>query len=149
MDTVAPWAASYIGIPFADKGYTRTGCNCFGLLRMVLREQSGVALPEHADRYEDTKDRELLERLFRAGLVVGWETVAERQDGVLRRYQSERPLDCLLLSMCGRACHVGVVVGARSMLHIERGIDATVEKFQPSLKWERRVLGIYRYVRAP
>lgn len=46
----------YVGIHWQPLGRTRAGCDCWGLVRLVLAEQLGVALPscdgyDHADRY--------------------------------------------------------------------------------------------------
>lgn len=29
------WWNEYVGLPFADKGRTREGCDCWGLVRLV------------------------------------------------------------------------------------------------------------------
>jgi hypothetical protein len=42
------WAGEYVGIPFADPGRDRGGCDCWGLVRLILAEQAGLALPSLA-----------------------------------------------------------------------------------------------------
>ena len=39
------WANAYVGLPWADLGRDRTGCDCWGLARLVYAEQLGIALP--------------------------------------------------------------------------------------------------------
>ena len=41
------WANKYVGLPWAWKGRTSEGVDCYGLLRLVYRDERGIALPEH------------------------------------------------------------------------------------------------------
>jgi len=43
------WANRYVGIPYLFRGLDRTGIDCYGLLRLVYREQLGIELP--AEQY--------------------------------------------------------------------------------------------------
>src|SRR5580704_13710594 len=39
----------YIGIPFKDEGSNFDGCNCWGLVRLVLIQEAGIAVPAYGD----------------------------------------------------------------------------------------------------
>ena len=41
------WAEHYVGIPYRPLGRDRDGCDCWGLLAMVWREQFGCDLPDY------------------------------------------------------------------------------------------------------
>lgn len=44
-------ARKYLGIPFQDKGCGFEGCDCYGLVRLVYREELGIELPCLGDAY--------------------------------------------------------------------------------------------------
>jgi hypothetical protein len=48
MKKLPAWAGQYVGIPFADLGRDRHGCDCWGLVRLILAEQAGLTLPSLA-----------------------------------------------------------------------------------------------------
>lgn len=50
------WAAKYIGILFVEHGRTREGCDCWGLLRLVYREEFGIELPGYDERNESIQE---------------------------------------------------------------------------------------------
>ncbi len=173
MTRAPAWAAEYIGIPFAERGRTRAGCDCWGLVRLVLAERFGIELPSYADGYETVKDHGRLVELIQAGKGI---TTTEaqrhgepRRDCWLRAERAEKPVgsrclcasvvkpawlevergaeqagDVVLLRLRGLPIHVGLVVARGWMLHVEAKVDSVLERFD-GLEWRRRVLGTYRH----
>jgi cell wall-associated NlpC family hydrolase len=128
---------AYVGIPFRERGRDRSGCDCWGLVRLVLAERFNLQLPS-LDGYASVRDRRHIQGLIEGDLPA-WSEVSGQ----------ERPGDVVLLAIGGRPLHVGLVVMLGTMLHIERGIDACLERYD-RLPWCRRVLGVYRHrVMAP
>jgi hypothetical protein len=41
------WVEDYIGIPFSDRGRSKEGCDCYGLVRMVLYDMTSLYLENH------------------------------------------------------------------------------------------------------
>ena len=134
------WAADYIGIPYAAAGRDRSGCDCYGLVRLVLAEQFGQGLPLVPERYAtDRQAREDMARVRATALaLVPSDELAPGQ---------EQAGDIINIRVLGQPLHVGVVVAPGWMLHAQRGVGAALESYR-SPKWGPRVLGFYRPRRA-
>lgn len=143
LSVAAPpaWVAAYIGLPYREGGRGRDGCDCWGLVRLVLGERFGVSLPEYAQaKWSDFDPAGLAafmtrERATMSGPGGAWREVA---------IDYARAGDAVLLRILGRPIHVGVVVAPNLFLHIEEGIDAALERLD-DLKWQRRVIAVYRW----
>ena len=142
MMSVPIWVERYIGIPFAAYGRDHQGCDCWGLLRLVLREQFGIEIPSFdgstwrcgLSREENDLQRAELESLMAAN-VSPWRRVDPG---------SERGGHGILLRQLGRPIHVGVVVAPRWMLHIEQGANAVLTEYDGPL-WRRKIAGFYEW----
>lgn len=135
-------ASRYIGIPYAERGRDRDGIDCYGLLRLVYREQLGVDLPSYADAY-DPKDRADIARVIGERLT-GWYPVWTRASGVPLDEREVRPGDGVRLRILGDDCHVGVVLDPPWFLHAQAGTLSCRERWD-SPRWTRRLLGVYRH----
>ena len=47
--SIPAWVNRYIGIPFADEGFSLSGSNCWGLCHMVLKLERGIETPTYAE----------------------------------------------------------------------------------------------------
>ena len=139
------WVAGYVGIPFVDLGRNRAGCDCWGLVRLVLAEQGGIDLPSLATCYGSEANP--------AG--VGDAIEAERRSGAWDRIDAggEVPFDVVEMSGAARTpagwvfgpLHVGVVVTPGWLLHVERGTAAVLARYREDQAIRRRVLEFWRY----
>jgi cell wall-associated NlpC family hydrolase len=103
------WWRSYVGIPFKERGRDRSGCDCWGLVRLVLAEQKGIRLPAFDGRYESVRDRDLVQSIRREFAPL------------CRRIEVPEPMDIVLFDFSAGALHVGLVVDPQHMLHVEEG----------------------------
>ena len=136
MTELPDWVSAYVGLPFKEGGRHREGLDCYGLLRLVINERFEGGVPEYEGiSYRPGEDRGLLAALMDERIRL-WRPIAIGE---------EQPGDGVLLRVMGRPIHVGVVVAAGFMLHIEKNSDSVLERFTAGSRWGRRVLGFYRH----
>jgi cell wall-associated NlpC family hydrolase len=128
------WAGHYIGLPFKGHGRDRSGLDCWGLVRLVMAEQFGLALPSFCQEYGRTTDTQRIPQLIARESTTWREVTAD----------GEELGDIVVLRMRGKPMHVGMVLGDSQMLHIEQGIDSAIEKYRGA-RWQDRIAGFYRY----
>jgi len=136
MSELPSWVNEYVGLPWKELGRDRDGIDCWGLFRLVLKEQFQCDLPSYDGiGFVSGSGRETEEKLgsFMTGELNAWRRVEEGRAG-----------DGVLLRIKGHPIHVGVVIAQGSMLHIDRAIDSVIESYD-SLQWKRRFLGTYRH----
>ncbi|EJN15683.1 cell wall-associated hydrolase, invasion-associated protein [Bradyrhizobium sp. YR681] len=125
---------AFVGIPYADRGRARDGCDCYGLLRLVMAELRGVDLPAFSGAYVTTADRAALAGLI-AGEIAPWQPVALGE---------ERAFDGVLLRHGRALSHIGLVVMPGRMLHVSEGGASCIESYRAP-PWSHRLAGIFRY----
>jgi murein DD-endopeptidase / murein LD-carboxypeptidase len=126
--------AQYIGIPWRDRGRDRAGCDCYGLVWMVLREQCGIELPSYAADYATAADQIEIARMLAGECAARGEAVTAGQ---------ENRGDLIMLRIGRHECHVGLVVNPRLMLNVRRGVNSCLERYDAPM-WRERVAGFWR-----
>lgn len=133
--SIPSWAAEYIGIPWLDRGRTRAGVDCWGLLWLVKGQQSGVWMPSYAEDYATAHDSEEIGALMRGEMHLRWKRIAEAE---------AEPLDALMITEGGEPKHPGVIVARPYFLNVLAGTACALEDWTSS-RWNRRA-SFYRYV---
>jgi len=128
------WAAHYIGLPYKDRGRSRDGLDCWGLVALVLAEQFGVSVPDFSADYTSAEDAADVGRLVRGERGKWWEVPLGM----------EKPGDVVLFRILGHPCHTGVVIGGNKMLHCFRGWNSVLDDYT-RLRWRDRIEGFYRH----
>jgi cell wall-associated NlpC family hydrolase len=127
------WVKKYIGIPFVSNGRMTDGCDCYGLVRLVLRNEYGIDLPELSDNYADALNIKETARLFaeHRPVLAGEKIDAPEEKAVA------------VLTEHGATAHVGIVAGGGYILHtgIKTG-SVCQRETHPGLRG--RIEGYYR-----
>ncbi len=129
------WAGHYIGLSFRDHGRDRIGVDCWGLVRLVMAEQFSIALPSLSKSYKHSTDVDGISQLINDETQY-WAPVTPGD---------EKLGDVIVLRVRGKPMHVGLVLGDQQMLHVEYGINSTIERYK-SPRWADRICGFYRYI---
>lgn len=133
------WASLWVGTPYAEIGFDRGGCHCWGLVVAVYAERLGIDLPRHAEL--TGRDLRAAARAFALGRCADpWRPVEVPDD-----------LDVVMMTARVRVDgrwhwidgHVGVMAGPRHVLHVERDTAAVCV---PLAALRPRVIGLYRYM---
>lgn len=127
------WCRKYVGIPFVSGGRDFTGCDCYGLVRLVLKEEYGISLPLLNSDYTNALSVAETKRLFfeNVPLLCG-ERIKEPEEKAVA-----------LMNMCGRLCHVGLYAGEGYIIHSRHKVGVVCERLS-SPQLAGRVEGLYR-----
>lgn len=128
------WLTRYIGVPYLPRRDGRDGADCWGIVRLVNREQFGRELPDYL--HVEESELPALVQAESAGRGC-WRAVEPAAAAVG---------DLVLLRLGRFPVHVGLVVDAdlRLMLHTLRGSGSCAERWD-SVRWAARVEGFYRW----
>lgn len=128
---VAPdWCKRFTKIPYLDRGRTRAGVDCYGLVMLVNREQFGRLVPDYA--YSSSKDQDAVSETIATFLPCDW-----------RRVDVPEPGDLVMLKILGRPWHCGIYVAPGLMLHSIGDALSGIERLD-SVRCRKRILGYYR-----
>lgn len=129
------WVSEYVGLPQRDHGRDQRGVDCWGLIRLVYRQELGIVLPSYAADYVDPLEHAEIARIVNAAEACGpWHPVDQ-----------VRPFDLLLFRMGRYRSHIGCAVDAQRMLHVQGGDGSKLERFREG-RWQHRLTGAFRHV---
>lgn len=121
----------YIGIPYVEKGRDESGVDCYGLVRLIYKNELQIDLPSFSAEYTQT-DTARIEELI-AQYKEGWEQTDEPVVGSI-----------VLFRVFGNESHVGVVVSPTHFIHVRENQDSVIESLT-STSWARRKVGYFNY----
>jgi len=120
------WSNKYLNIPFKAGGRDLTGLDCWGLTRLIYKEEFNIELPSFAGEY-DVDDPKLLHEII-AQHKEGWEKLLSPEPGCV-----------VLFRMFGTESHIGVVVNDTQFLHTREKYTSAVENLQ-GIEWKNRIV---------
>jgi cell wall-associated NlpC family hydrolase len=137
---MSAWWQEYVGLPFRFDGRDRSGIDCWGLVRLVFAERAGIDLPSYGEIRASDLAR-VAEIMTAARHLPPWQMEVP--------VPKARALDVVLMlgrrrGQAAERMHVGVMVDAARVLHVEAETAAVVVPLDhPQLR--RRVCGVFRH----
>lgn len=112
------WTQKYVGIPFRSNGRNFEGCDCYGLVRLVLQNEYDICLPEF-NLYSNALDCHETVNLFKnfVPIICGSKISKPEEKSV-----------CLVKTMGGLLSHVGIYAGDGFILHTRNKTGAVCER---------------------
>jgi len=123
---------AFIGLPYSPKGRSRSGVDCWGLVRLFYLEIFKVELPSYLMEYSSSEDSSSVADAVRNNLP-NWSKVDVIEFG-----------DLLVFNVLGFPCHTGVALNSNDFLHSFMNTNSCIERLN-SISWSRRIHGIYRW----
>jgi len=108
----------YVGIPFKYGGNRKTGCDCYGFIRLFYREALGIKLPY----LKYTKKTEL-------------KRFSEYFDLFPVRLKKPRTFCLLAFVIRNRRLHLGIYLGRGKFIHMTKE-GSVIESYE---KWRKKV----------
>lgn len=127
------WYNKYIDIPYRDGGRDASGLDCWGLVRLVYKDQYNIQLPNLSDQYTTAKDHDQVSEVL-AREKENWSAQQTAEVG-----------DVIVFKMLGAETHVGIYLGDSKFLHIREGVNSVVESVDSRL-WKHRLVGYFKYI---
>lgn len=121
----------YIGIPFKEHGRSLEGCDCYGLVRLVLQNEFQKSIPDFWD-YNTTIDHAKIASLI------------EENRPIIASIEKETPEegDVLIYRFNGVPTHIGIYVGSGLVLHVMKGSNTCCVPYNKGIL-KGRLVGIY------
>jgi cell wall-associated NlpC family hydrolase len=137
------WADSYLTIPFRDRGSSREGCDCWGLILCILAEQRGIHLSDYPEIPEGANLAKI-RAIITAARGPQWSEIPAGE---------EQPFDVVLMRAIvsvgerrhSRPIHIGLVTSPGSLIHIEEKAGVSITNYRRDPMIRNRVTGFYRY----
>jgi cell wall-associated NlpC family hydrolase len=126
----------YVGIPFLERGRSSTGCDCWGLIRLILLQEFSLFIPSLCHLYLTTSDVRKIEQVYRDAPERNYWRRIETRDA--------NPGDLIVLRLGGHACHFGVYIGDMRFIHTHAGIDSCIESLD-SIRWRTKIVEVLRH----
>lgn len=142
MAAIPPACAAFIGAPYCDDGKAPGAFNCWTLFRAARLAAFGLETADYDGPVWAGRD--------------GVEAMASAAEAFAARFQLiatgdewragkrlEQGGDAILLRHAGEPVHIGLVVAPGEMLHVNKGIDARIERYAHT-QWRSRIIAFYR-----
>lgn len=126
------WLDHYMAVPFQHGGRSLDGCDCVGLLALIIANEAHAEFPEFAARFDGDK-RDIVRRLEAEMMSGRWIKVAAGRGEDVKLLV--RKFDAVLMSahvhredgsVHSAEMHVGCAIERGRVVHIEQDVGSPV-----------------------
>ena len=114
------WSDRFLGIPYADFGRDRQGCDCWGLACVIYREELGISLPDYLGYGSVDELGEVSALICGAATSPLWVPVG----GIATAF------DIAVFRRGRLSAHVGIVIRHGIMIHAVAEDHAKVQGYE-------------------
>lgn len=112
------WVNKYIGIPFLSLGRTVEGCDCYGLIRLILLNEYNYQLPLFTEGYSDALETDKTSNLFKINMpLIISEKIAVPEEKAVALIQTR-----------GLPSHVALYAGDDYIIHARHKTGVVCER---------------------
>ncbi len=127
------WTQKYVGIPFKSGGRNSDGCDCYDLVRLILKNEYDYELPVLDNNYLNALDTDITKEIFKEYIPLVCakkiETPEEKALAIIKNH--------------GLPTHVAIYAGDGNIIHTMLHTGTVIERLSnPSLIG--RIEGWYR-----
>lgn len=134
------WVQEYLNLPFQDRGRTREGVDCYGLVRLIYQERLKIELPSYTEAYATTADHEEIKALVRGEAGSRWRQI-ELAEAVT--------YDGLIFRILGQPTHFGMVLDPPWFIHAvkrdRQAVGRTWLERWDAHDWRHRLVAAVRW----
>lgn len=135
---IPEWVSKYIGIPFKDLGRTKIGCDCWGLVRLVLADKKSIFLPSFAEDYLGENNTSKVKQLIDEQKHYKWIKIEDPEPFDVAEMVLPVNVDN---SYSFVSVHVGILVNKHFLLHTNKVVGSHIV----SANKNKQVVGYWRY----
>lgn len=130
------WSASLVGLPYAPKGRSRLGVDCWGLVRLAFDAGAGITVPSYEQGYLSPDEAREIDAIVRR----------EERSPLWHRVDAElREFDVLWFGRGQVQRHCGIYIRPGVMLHIEESrAESRLDDYR-DLDLNLKLTGVYRW----
>lgn len=134
------WVEQYLAIPFKERGRTREGVDCYGLVRLIYQERRGIELPSYDENYATVTDHKEITALLKGEVASNWGEIP---------ISEATTYDGMIFRLAGQPTHFGMVLDPPWFIHAVKrpGQDqgkSFVERWD-SMWWQNRFIAAVRW----
>jgi len=122
----------YIGIPYLHNSSSFSGCDCYGLYKLIFKEEKNITLPSfiYSEKWYKSNENHIVENINTGFYKVEWPY--KLYDGIIFFYGSN-----------SIANHIGMWINNNKFIHVYENESSMISKFDDF--WKSKVYCAVRY----